>query len=440
MGERGISGLISILFLIVASLIIFVSLYSLTQAGVLYIKGTIEREGILQRSLDLMRSVSGTYVYDPGSKTLSVNLTNRYGEPAIISRVLVIFGDGSAFMSSYIGEVIRPGESRIIAVNGVSSVPGSVIALLHTLSGTQASVPLSPYLVAQPPSYGIPSLSLVENNVIAYDDFLSDPISLKKIVPVSGTWSWKSGALVVSGTSTLPSGENVAYLNLTAYGYTSSFPSSVYVVTRILASDMQGSTADVLFSGSTSFLNSFYDSGVYFRNSNFMQAGIWVYTSRWLGLSQGQTISASLPVLLESYLAKNGSSAAIGSLVLASQQSYASYSDSSPLNVSYIGIGSYSSTNTSFDFIYVTRSRDPLYVYFTGIQQGYKVIVVDSSGNVYNATYDPSLGMFKAFIYSDASSFSPIIANATVLIYSGTSLVSAYYGDLMGGCVYSPPS
>ncbi|MEM0242047.1 MAG: hypothetical protein QXV92_03195, partial [Fervidicoccaceae archaeon] len=146
MGERGISGLISILFLIVASLIIFVSLYSLTQAGVLYIKGTIEREGILQRSLDLMRSVSGTYVYDPGSKTLSVNLTNRYGEPAIISRVLVIFGDGSAFMSSYIGEVIRPGESRIIAVNGVSSVPGSVIALLHTLSGTQASVPLSPYL------------------------------------------------------------------------------------------------------------------------------------------------------------------------------------------------------------------------------------------------------------------------------------------------------
>lgn len=440
--DRGISGIISILFLLIAFFLLFFSLYSLSQSSVSYIQSSLQREVISQKSAELSKSVSGFYEYYSGTGTLVVNITNYFGEPAIISKLLVVYSNGSATVSNYLGVVIQTGKSVSITLGGLNSSPDSVIVALYTSSGAQAAVPLSRFMqsIPQTTTQVPPSLSLRENNVLLVEDFSSDPLSSGRISVVSGSWSWALGNLTVTpgGNSSL-SGENIAYFNLPAYGFQGPLPSVVYVLTKVYQSSFQNSFADVVFLSSSSASSSLYTSGAYYQNKNNMWVALYKYTNGWNRLSSGNQIGTENPILLEAYLERGQGYVNTSALILSStDSSTATYSDGSPLNISYIGVGSYNSQKTSFSFVYITKSRDPLFVYIAGIPGSYNIKIVGSDGNIYSAVYDSSTNMFKAYIFRDPSSFYPILKNALVLVYNGNVLVSSYYGDLWGGCVYSP--
>jgi len=450
---RGISGLISVLFLLIAFLIVFFSLYYLAQSSVSYVNSAVERESLEQKGSELSRSISGYYLYNQSSGSAFINLTNYFGEPVFISKILVIYSSGVGELRNPSNvTVIQPGKSASISLSGLSGQPESFIALFYTLSGAQASVPLLP--LPQQPSQGPPTnlpsnLHLAENNLVLVDDFSTDPLASGRIVNLSGSWSWSPGSLTVQlGRTTSPSGENMAYLNLSSYGFQGALPNEVYVLVKVIQSDTQQSYADVVFLNSTSASSSMYIAGAYYQNGQHMYAEVRKYTgSSWDGsISSTTSISVDNPAIIEAGFSRASNSTTISSQLLISSiiNSTASYIDRSPLNVMYIGLGScYDLSNknvqhsTTFEFVYVAKNRDPLYVYVEGIPQSYSVEIVGNDGSVYNAIYDQSMGMFKAYIFKDPSSFYPILKNAQILVMNGSSLVYSYTGDVCGGCVYS---
>jgi len=445
---RGISGLISVLFLLIAFLIVFFSLYYLAQSSVSYVNSAVERESLEQKSSELSRSVSGYFLYNQSSGSAIINLTNYFGEPVFLSKILVIYSSGVGELRNPSNvTVIQPGKSASIALSGLSGQPESFIALLYTLSGAQASVPLLP--LPQQPSQGPPSnlpssLHLAENNLVLADDFSTDPLASGRIVVLSGSWNWSQGNLTVQGGTAPSSGENMAYLNLPSYGFQGALPNEVYVLVKVIQNDLQGSYADVVFLSSNSASSSMYTAGAYYyyqnKNRNWMYAEVREYLSGgWNGpLSSGAPISVENPAIIEAMFSRASNSATISALLLSSSRnSSASYNDASPLNVAYIGLGSRGNQSTTFEFVYVAKNLDPLYVYVEGIPQSYSVEIVGNDGSVYNAIYDQSMGMFKAYIFKDPSSFYPILKNAQILVMNGPSLVYFYSGDVCGGCVYS---
>jgi len=442
---RGISGLISVLFLLIAFLIVFFSLYYLAQSSVSYVNSAVERESLEQKGSELSRSISGYFLYNQSSGSAIINLTNYFGEPVFLSKILVIYSSGVGELRNPSNvNVIQPGGSASIALSGLSGQPESFIALFYTLSGAQASVPLLP--LPQQPSQGLPSnqpssLHLAENNTILIDNFTENPLA-GRIVNLSGSWTWSQGNLTVQGgTAPHPKeNENIAYLNLSSYGFQGALPNEVYVLVKVFQ-NLQGqeSYADVVFLSSNSASSPLYTARAHYQNRNWMDAEVWKYLSGgWNGpLSSGASISVDNPAIIEAMFSRAPNSAAISSLLLSSSRnSSASYNDTSPLNVAYIGLGSYNSQSTTFEFVYVTKNLDPLYVYVNVSNSSYSVEIVGNDGR-YNATYDQSLGMFKAYIFKDPSSFYPVLENAQILVMNGSSVVYSYTGDVCGGCVYS---
>ena len=439
--ERGISGIISILFLLIAFFIIFYSLYSLSQSSVSYIQSFLQREAMSQKASELSRSVSGFYIFYPDTGTISINVTSYFGEPVTIPRVIIIYSNGAAMLSNYLGITLQTGKSISFNVSS-SEAPSSVIVALYTTSGVQATLPIEQSVQTAPKTSPSPfsPLSLKVNNTVLFDDFSTDPLASGRISALSGSWTWSPGILSVSpGGSSSPSRENIAYLNLSSYGFQAPLPSKIYVVTKVYQNDFSGSYADIVFLSSDS-ASSLYRAGAYYQNKNKMQAELYKYmNNRWSQLDSGNSIGATSPVILEAYLERGQSNANLSASVLSSgESSTAFYSDNNPLSISYVGIGSYNSKSTSFAFIYLSKSMDPLYVYIMGFPSSYTIRVLDSDGRIYNVNYDPTIGMFEVYLFQDPSSFSPVLRNALVLVYSGSSLVSSYYGDLWGGCVYSP--
>jgi len=443
---RGISGLISVLFLLIAFLIVFFSLYYLAQSSVSYVNSAVERESLQQKGSELSRSISGYFLYNQSNGSASINLTNYFGEPVFLSKILVIYSSGvGELRNPSNATVIQPGKSASIALSGLWGQPESFIALFYTLSGAQASVPLLP--LPQQPSQGLPSnqpsnLHLAENNLVLADDFSTDPLSSGRIIVLSGSWSWSNGSLTVQGGTAPPSKEkeNIAYLDLASYGFQGALPNETYVLVKVIQSDTQQSYADVIFLNSTSASYSMYTAGAYYQNGQHMYAEVRKYTGSSLDGSNSSTTSIHVenPAIVEAMFSRPSNSVTVSALLLSSSRNFsASYNDASPLNVAYIGLGSYNSQSTTFYFVYVAKNRDPLYVYVEGIPSSYSVEIVGNDGSVYRAIYDQSMGMFKAYIFKDPSSFYPILENAQILVMNGSSLVYSYSGDVCGGCVYS---
>ena len=439
--ERGVSGIIALLFLLLAFFIIFYSLYTLSQSAATYVQGSVEKEDILRKSFELSRSVRGYYTYFSFNGSLNINLTSSYGEPVFVSRSLIIFQNGNVVMSNFVGCQIPPRGGCSFTLNGVFSEPGSVIVSVYTTTGALASISAinSAQGAGQPPgTMQFKYLTLVENNTILFDDFYNDPISLGRIVNITGALSWRPGMISIIGSRAADQ-ESVAYLNLSSYGLSNALPNNLYVLTKALPPDQLNSYADILFLNSTYQSAPFYDAGFLFGNE--LQATLWEYDGKKRSnLDSGNPISYSAAALLEAHINKGQAFAYLEATAVSSSfsdVSYVNYNDTSPLTAGFVGLGSYKSTNMSFIFIYLTKNRDPFYAYLTGVPSSYIIKVFGSDGTEYMVDYDNNTNMFRILLFNDPSSFSPILRGAYIFLFNGQELVASYHGDLAGGCVFS---
>lgn len=285
-------------------------------------------------------------------------------------------------------------------------------------------------------------IDLVENNTIIFDDFLTDPLGTR-LIPVTGDWRYNAGATTVSERDENSVSEDYAYINLTYYGV-SSLPEKSHVLVKIKPKSGRGTYHDILLLQDPTSGQYFYEysTTISFFSNNQGYASIWKYTTVFTLLSVGSIDDQIRRNTWVISYAFHDAVTETHRLIVSSKNGYgvsiASAVDTvNPITVNYVGIGNYADGETEFDYVYLVKNYNPMYIYVRNVPSGYTVVVKYGADTWTNSTYDPSIPGIKVLFYNNnPDTYLPILDPGTIEIYDGPTLVASYTGKLMGGSVY----
>ncbi len=291
----------------------------------------------------------------------------------------------------------------------------------------------------------IKQLKLVSRSAIWWTNFSTDPIKNGILIPVSGLWrtyTTRNYLLLISTwrSTYTTGGEGIALLNLTKLGLSSSNFRKIYIVAVIEnPTTYYPDYSDMIVNVSS---NSFYTIGIDnnpYHLNYYLDLVAWIYngtTDSWSLISANNTsFTSTIGTYITSVLEYNKLSNSFELMAFdnsTQEWNYLKFNDTLNKTYDLFGIGGTIFTTSyyihlSYEYYYylvVSIDRDPRYVYFTGLEPGWKVTLYNYN-NPYRYVYTGvanSTGVATIMIPSCVlyNSFIEIIDGSGNLVFNTT--------------------
>ncbi len=143
--RKGVSGVVSVVFLSLVLIAVIGLMVYFFHVSTYISRVTQEVAMKKAESMEIAKSVTGTWEYDDLTHKLYINITNRYTHPVVITRIVIIYPDHTFQLTSIRRVIIEAGETRSFEITGVKEEPASIAVGAASATGVGTVISASKY-------------------------------------------------------------------------------------------------------------------------------------------------------------------------------------------------------------------------------------------------------------------------------------------------------